>query len=168
MSRRITDEQGEEARRLYDTGLKPSEIAMQTGISYSSVYGLTKVRQRVNPETGEKFKSYGDYQDYLARQRVNPETEEKFKSYGDNQDYLARQRVNQNKEQSDLIRGRLEEMGKNQSWLAEQLGVSKQAVSLYIQGKSKPRGERLDKLLRVLNINNREKPKTIDDLVEES
>src|SRR3989338_3692446 len=145
MSRRITDEQREEARRLYDTGLKTSEIGMQTGISYSSVYGLTKGRQRGNPEKGEKFKSYVD-----------------------NQDYLARQRVNQNKEQSDLIRGRLEEMGKNQSWLAEQLGVSKQAVSLYIQGKSKPRGERLDKLLRVLNINNREKPKSIDDLVEES
>ncbi|MEK6914717.1 MAG: helix-turn-helix domain-containing protein, partial [Nanoarchaeota archaeon] len=61
MSRRITDEQREEVKRLYDSDLKLSDIAKQTGISYSSVYGMTNVRQRVNPETGEQFKSQTEY-----------------------------------------------------------------------------------------------------------
>ena len=66
-----------------------------------------------------------------------------------------------------MIDNRLKELGRNQSWLAEQLGVSKQAVSLYVQGKSKPKGEKLDKLFGVLNINNMGRPKILDDLLEE-
>ncbi len=80
MPRRIPEEEREEISRLYDQGLRPSEIARQTGVSYASVYGMTKARQRINPDTGEKFKSGTEYEYHLAKQRINPETEKPFES----------------------------------------------------------------------------------------
>ena len=61
MTKRIPDESRKEIIRLYDngSGLTPAEIARQTGVSYSSVYGLTRVRQRDNPETGQPETSNG-------------------------------------------------------------------------------------------------------------
>lgn len=132
MSKRIPDEIRQEISRLYNNGkgLSPTEIARQTGVSYFSVYGMTRARQRINPDTGNPFESLTQYHEHLARQRINPDTGKKFKSLSERQDYLARQRINKNKELSDLISSRLKELGQNQSWLAEQLGVSRQAVSL--------------------------------------
>ena len=168
MPKRIPQEIREEIQRLYDDGkgVSPAEITRQTGVSYASVYGMTKARQRINPETGEQFKSRGEYEEHLARQRINPETGEQFKSLSERQDYLARQRKERrgNRELSDLIKTRLKELGKNQSWLAQQIGVSRKAVNFYAKGVSIPQGENLDKLLIALKI--RDKPKSLDDLVE--
>jgi len=58
----------------------------------------------------------------------------------------------------------LKELGKSQSWLAQQIGVSKQAVNFYAEEVSIPQGEKLDKLLLALEI--KDKPKSLDDLVE--
>lgn len=44
-----------------------TEIVRQTGVSYPSVYGLT----RINPETGQRFESLTQYGKYTARQRAN-------------------------------------------------------------------------------------------------
>ena len=235
MAKRITNGQREEVKRLYDKGLNPYKIARQTGISYSSVYGMTRIRQRVNPETGKPFSSLGELQDYSARQRVNPETGKPFSSKAeyedyntrqrvnpetgkpfsskaeyedynarqrvnpetgkpfnsqtkyndynarqkvnpetgksfssleDLRDYNARQRVNKNKELSDLVKSRLKKLGKNQSWLAEKLGVSRRIISFYCQGRSMPKKEKLDALLKILNLE-RAKPESLDNLVEE-
>ncbi|MDP6548117.1 MAG: helix-turn-helix transcriptional regulator [Candidatus Woesearchaeota archaeon] len=175
--------------RLYDygSGLSPAEIARQTGVSYSSVYGLTRARQRVNPETGRSFESLNQYRDYTARQRVNPETGRSFESlsqYYDHtarrrvnpetgrsfeslsqyRDYTTRQRVNRSENQglSDLIRRKLKELGKNQSWLAEEIGVTRQTVSLYVKGKTVPKDDLLQKLYSSLDV----PYGTLDDLLE--
>ena len=49
MPKKIPPETKEEIIRLYDNGrgLNPLEIVRQTGVSYSSVYGLTRARQRM-------------------------------------------------------------------------------------------------------------------------
>ena len=109
----------------------------------------------INPETGKLFESQTDYLEYRARQRTNPETGKSFESLTKLQQYRARQRTNskKNRELSDLVKKRLEELEQNQSWLAEQLGVSRQAVSLYAQGKSLPKGEKLEQLLKIINLN---------------
>ena len=58
------------------------------GRKYISTINLT------NPETGEKFKSTSEYDDYTTRQRTNPETGEKFGSDNEYRNYIARQRTN--------------------------------------------------------------------------
>ncbi len=167
MPRRIPDEKREEIIRLYDNGggMSPAEIARQTGVSYSSVYGLTKVRQRVNPETGEPFESLNQYQEYTARQRVNPETGEPFESKSQYREYTARQRVNRPENQglSDLINRRLKELRRNQTWLAEEMGVTRQAVSLYVKGRSTPTNDLLQRLYSSLDV----PYETLDDLLED-
>jgi len=93
MPKRIPEETREEISRLYDNsnGLSPAEIARQTGFSYALVYRMTRVRQRVNPDTGKQFKSLVELQDYQARQRVNPDTGKQFKSSTEYNNYQARQ-----------------------------------------------------------------------------
>ncbi len=59
---------------------------------------------------------------------------------------------------------KLEELGRNQSWLAEQLGVSGQTVSQYIQGKSIPSEKIRNKLSSVLKIGKRK----LEDIIENS
>ncbi|MCH8150621.1 MAG: helix-turn-helix domain-containing protein, partial [Planctomycetes bacterium] len=56
------DEAKVEIRRLYDEGMIPAAIARQTGLSYSSVYRITKLL-----DLG--FRSDIAYRDSLARQR---------------------------------------------------------------------------------------------------
>ena len=167
MARKIPQETRKEINRLYDEGLRPSEIARQTGVSYASVYGMTKVRQRENPETVKQFASLGELQYYNARQRENPETGKQFASRGEYEAYQARQRSkkSRNKELSYLIKKRLKWIGVNQSWLAKKMDVSREAVRLYVAGRSIPKGENLRKLLDSLEI--RKLPKCLDDLVED-
>ena len=166
MPKRLPEETREEIIRLYDngSGLTPTQIARQTRVSYSSVYGLTRARQRVDPETRQRFESLSQYLEYKARQRVNPETGQLFESRGQYERYRARQRVNKPKNQSlsDLIKRRLKELGRNQSWLARELGVIRQAVSLYIQGRSLPTEDLLENLYSSLDV----PYKILDDLSE--
>ena len=90
---------------------------------------------------------------------------EGFASQTEYQKHLAEQHQSRpaNQELSDLIKNGLELLGENQSWLAQELGVSRQMVSRYIHGKSLPRQELLEKLQAVLGIDYR----SIDGLVEE-
>lgn len=143
MPRRIPENVRVKISKLYDNGggMSLSEISKQTGVSYSSVYGMTRLRQRTNSERGRYFKSRTEYDDWRARQRAE-----------------------KNKEFSTLLKYRLNELGKNQSWLAEQLGVTRQAVSLYTQGKLISRGEKFNKLLKILNING--KRKSIENMIK--
>ncbi len=66
-----------------------------------------------------------------------------------------------------MVKKGLKELGQTQSLLAEKLGVSRQAVSLYIQGKSMPKGEKLEKLLEIINPNSSRKTNSLDDLIKE-
>ncbi|MEK6861039.1 MAG: hypothetical protein AABY07_03630, partial [Nanoarchaeota archaeon] len=84
---RISKKVREEINRLYNNGegLSLAEIARQTMVSYSSVYLMTSVRQRINPETGQGFASYAEYQEHLVKQKG-------FASYAEYLEHLVRQK----------------------------------------------------------------------------
>jgi len=130
-----------------------AEIARQTGVSYGSVYGLTRAQQR-------GFASGYKYEEHLAQEKG-------FASHYEYVDHLSQQRSKRkrNRKVRGLVRKRLRELGKNQSWLAEELGVSRQAVSLYVQGKSIPRGETLGRLLDIICSDDATR-RSLDDVVE--
>ena len=149
---------------LYAQGLPIAEIATRADVSYPTAHGYTILRQRVDPETEQPFKSRSQLMGYLARQRVNPETEQPFESLNQYQEYTARQRVNRPENQglSDLIKRRLKELKKNQSWLSREIGVSREVVSKYVQGKHIPNNGVLERLFSALEV----PYKTLDDLLE--
>ena len=51
-----------------------------------------------------------------------------------------------------LIKRRLERIGKSQVWLAQQLGISKQAVFQYINADTYPKKPTLTRLKAILQI----------------
>ncbi len=53
----------------YNDGLSTNKIAKKTGVSYSSVYGLTKLQEKINPETDKPFSSNTEYQNFLAKKK---------------------------------------------------------------------------------------------------
>ncbi len=238
MRRRISEEKRVEIQRLYKEGQGSRKIARQTGVSETSVYSMTKLKQRINPATGRPYKSYSEYKNNLARQETNPETNQPYKSYSellsyqarqrynpetgkrfgsleelyDYQarqktnphthrkfrskreylDYLARQKTNpttnklyeshseyksyqarqrmqrkENRRFNRLVKKGLKGLGQTRLGLAKKLGVTKRAVLFYLQGRTIPRGERLNRLLRILNINNFTERASLDDLIEE-
>jgi len=65
---------------------------INSGFDYPTGYRDHLARQRINPETGEPFKSDYELQDYRIRQRVNPETGQKFVSMSEYNNYLVKQR----------------------------------------------------------------------------
>ncbi|MDP3727934.1 MAG: helix-turn-helix transcriptional regulator, partial [bacterium] len=140
----------------------------ETGQPFASQteYNNYHARQRTNPEIGKKFASLTEYQNYHSKQRTNPETGKKFASLTEYQNYHSKQRMKrpENQELSDLVKRRLKELGKNQSWLAEELGISRQVISYYVKGKSIPKGDILEKLYSSLDV----PYKTLDDLLEGS
>src|SRR3989339_638069 len=190
MAKRLSAEIKEKITLLYDNGngLDISKIAQQIGVSYQAIYSLTRIKQRTNPETGKLFESRNEYNDYLIRQRTNPETGKLFESLTEYDDYHIRQRTNpktrklfasrteyndyherqrtsrpENQELSDLIKKRLKELGRNQSWLAEEIEVTKQRVSQYVQGKSFPKEDVLQKLYSSLEV----PYKTLEDFLDD-
>jgi len=116
---------------------------------------LSEYQEHLARERG--FKSSSDYREYLARERG-------FKSLSEYQEHLARERMNlpKNKKLSKLLKKKLKELGKNQSWLGEQIDVSRQMVSFYVAGKSIPNEVSLIKILTALKIDSH----TLEDLLE--
>jgi hypothetical protein len=166
---------------LYAENVPISEIARTAKVSNMTVYGLTKLTKKINPETGTPFESLSQYHDYLIRQKLNPETGLPFKSSGQYNSYLVAHRKNpetgflfetmgqyityiQNRRLSDpsnaelgnLVKRKLLELQKSQSWLSKQLGVSRQAVSGYIQGRYAPSVEVLENLSSVISVSYRD------------
>ena len=153
MSKKLSKETKEEITRLYDDGdgLNLYEIASQVGVSYSSAYGLTRAKER-------GFASLTEYEKHLAKKRG-------FESQTEYEKHLAkeRQRRPENQELSKLIKTKLKEGGKNQSWLAKEMGITSQAVSLYVRGKNVPTEDLLGRLYSLLDV----PYKTLDDLLED-
>ena len=103
------------------------------------------------------FESCSEYNKHLAKKKG-------FKSCAEYNEHWAkkRQKRPENKALSGLIKRRLKELGKSQSWLSWQVDVSKQSASIYTQGKSIPNEERLEKLFSALGVPYR----TLEDLLE--
>ncbi|HLD89345.1 MAG TPA: helix-turn-helix transcriptional regulator [Candidatus Nanoarchaeia archaeon] len=141
---------------LYNKGTRVSEIAKLAGVSYSTTYTYTKLK-----EMG--FDSYHDYKRFNKGFYTSLEDyiNEKEKLY-DEKAEVAKKR----KEFRELIRARLNELGRNQSWLSKQLGVSRKAVSQYVSGELVPRQDLRKKLASSLECKDLEK--TIDALTKSS
>lgn len=150
MRRKLSPETIETVQKLRDKGLSLEEIAKQVGISQSTAYALSVLRQK-------GFNSYTEYQNYLAKEKKNPLTGEYFESFSEYENYRSKERklkeTNQN--YSCFIKRRLENFSKNQTWLASQIGVTRAAVSLYTQGKIMPSQKIQDRIISVFgNIGN--------------
>ena len=118
---------------LYSQGLSVAEVARRTDVHYKTVWGYIAAKKN-------GFASYWAYQKYLAKKRQQqPETQEL----------------------RDLIKKRLKNMNKNQSWLAEQLGVRSKTVSSYVTRRSIPNRTRLRRLFTTLQVDYQ----TLDDLL---
>ena len=94
MSRKIPDATKTLMGELYALGLPIAETARRTNVPYSTAYNYTRLRQRFNPETGQRFESRTEYDAHLARQRLNPETGRRFESGAEYKAYRVRQRLN--------------------------------------------------------------------------
>lgn len=74
------------------------------------------------------------------------------------------ERKKKNQKFANFIKQRLEEVGKNQSWLSRRIGVTKSSVSDYIHAKNFPNKKALGKLCFHLNIS----PKTLEGLLRDN
>ena len=127
-------------------------LAQQKGFASRSEY-----QEHLAKERG--FASLTKYQEHLAKERG-------FASLTEYREHLAKERSRErpNKELSNLIKSRLKKLKRNQSWLAEQIGVSRQAVSFYATGKTIPQDGTLNRLFAILKV--KRIPKSLDDLFE--
>jgi len=125
--------------------------AKEKGFASYSAYRKHLVKQR-------GFASHSAYQKHLIKQRG-------FASYKEYNEHLAKQRKErpENRGLSALIKRRLKELGKNQSWLSKQIGVPGESVSKYVQGKYIPNDRVLERLYSTLEV----PYQTLDDLLEE-
>jgi len=155
---------GYTSRKDHREDLVRQRINPETGNNYRSMseYNDYQARQRINPETREKYKSLNEYNDYQARQRINPETGKKYASLREYDEHFAEKRKKINKKFSRFLINRLEELEKNQSWLAKKIKVTRAATSFYIQGKITPS----DDLLKKMSVSLRVDYKTLENLIE--
>ena len=138
---------------MYQEDRTISQVARSLRVSYTSAWSLTEGRK-------QGFKNRSEYQEDLAVRKG-------FKNRSEYLEDLAedRKKLKPNKDLSCLIKSRLKELGKNQSWLANELGVTRQAVSLYAHGKIIPNYKILNLVFSALEVS--KKPKSLDNLVEE-
>jgi len=136
MQRKISGKKKQLIKQLHSKGLNPAEIARKTNVPYMSTWLYLR-----------GFESFREYKEDLAKQRGH-------ESRGSYEGYLARQRQKgqKNKELSDLIKRRLEELERNQSWLSGRMGVSRETVSKYFHGEIIPNKERLGDLYMALGL----------------
>lgn len=125
-------------------------IAKEMNISYQTAMLLTTMREK-------GFKNSTEYQEHLAQQKG-------FKNLTEYDKHLAQERSTRkvNRKLSNLVQTKLKEMGRNQSWLAIELGVDRQMVSRYIHGRSVPIPETAQRLFSVLGL----PYKNLEDLID--
>ena len=183
MASKISNKTKQLIKKLHSEGLSNSEIAKRADISRTTVYSHTHLEER-------GFASPSEYKDYLARQkgfesdseyqqhlyqtkdfeshheyRKHLAKKQGYKSISEYQKHLAKKRQRRpiNKKLSELINARLNAIGQNKVWLAEQLGIRKVTAYDYASGKSIPNDDILIKLFMVLRISHI----TLDDLLDE-
>ena len=115
-----------------------------------------------NGEDTEPVPRHREIKEHLAKKRG-------FNSRCEYEEELAEKRSwrKKNKRFSRALKMFLSDNERSQSWLAEQLGVSHQLISLYIQGKLIPQEKILGRLLEVISSNGSTRIGSLDDLVGE-
>ena len=124
MSRKISDETKRLIKELYAENLSVAEITRRVSVSYTTVYGCTKVKKR-------GFVSYSEYAKHLAKERQQHPLNQKL---------------------SNLIGQKLSELGKTQQWLAKQLKITQGSVSRYVSGMTTPRRSIQERLFEALEL----------------
>ncbi len=114
------------------------EVARRVDVSYSTASGSAISVQRPNREKGQSPEPDTHHGKYDTHHR----------GYLDSQ----RQQRPSNRELSRLIKTRLNKLGETQTWLAEEIGVTRAAVSLYANGKLVPKEGVLEKLYSALGV----------------
>ncbi len=122
-----------EVAELYAQGMTPQQIAEVTGHPITQVYLYHRALKK-------GFPSLWEYRKHLD---------------------ALRQQKPENQALVGFIRGKLEELGESQGWLARQMGIHRQLVSLYAQGKTLPNNETLARMFSILGADY----KTLDDLL---
>ncbi|MFT4343628.1 MAG: helix-turn-helix transcriptional regulator [Candidatus Woesearchaeota archaeon] len=174
MSRRIPPNKREKITEMYSQGTPMKRIAEKVGVSYGTVYNLTRLRERTNPHTGKPYhspheasvagvssrfnkeeirfyRSHRDYLDGRLQEWTNPETGEHFESMTDYLRFREKERSKrpENRQFAEWLSEQLHERGKT-AWLAEQVGISRQALYQYKNGKCLPSYDILEKINGVL------------------
>ena len=178
--KRINSYSRQQIRELYDTGHTPQDIAEVVDVSLIGIQsdidayeaGYDSIGAMRNVWAEERgHKSYHAYQmSILEAKKITPLQYKKkrakknghksYQSYGKKLQRLS-QRQPQNQSLRLLLKRRLEEMGRSQTWLSGQIDVTRNAISLYAQGKHFPREDILLKIFSTLEV----EYKTVGDLV---
>lgn len=169
---KIPAEVVEHMQELYAAKWTIADIAEEVGVSWSTAYGYTKARQEGYVSLQQKhqmqlslrgFASRTAYTKWLAEEngcssiyelRSRSLEDHGYGSLSAYQRDKAEQRSHRKsyRKVSEIIVQRLDEMGKTQRWLAQELGVNKSTMIQYAHGKLIPRGERRKKLCEVLQV----------------
>lgn len=87
----------EEIRWKYaslDENGKKKYTVRELGKEYGCRRQYISTIHQANPETGKKFKSESEYNNYIIKQKTNPETDKEFESKTEYQSYNSRQLTN--------------------------------------------------------------------------
>ena len=170
MARKVSDETRQLMYDLHDEGLSIIEIASRANVAASTSCGYIMAREKgfssdeeyreaYRKKLAKKhgFDSYLEYQEHLLKQKG-------FDSPVEYREHLAKQKQKrpENQELSNLIKRRLKELKKDQTWLSRQVNVSRESISKYVQGKYVPNARILEIVFSALDV----PYKTLDDLME--
>jgi len=140
MPRRISDETKQLIVDMKGQGLTYREIARRAGVDYTTAYGYS-----AGIDGG--FVSPVEYYKRAAVRRGFASLSEYNRFTGS-----RRQERRENQVLSYVIEIGLEELGRSQSWLAGQIGVTRESISKYAQGKTMPNGEIIARLFSALEL----------------
>lgn len=175
---RVTEEQRDIANKLFhEQGISRRAISRRLGISYTMAWLITNPDTKhfrsyaeyvFHQRQSQGFSSRREYQEFLASERgfenvaeyLDSLREDREKnslirdnlSASDYEKYLAKERAVRNYVFGEMVRTRLERLGKNQSWLAREFGVSREAVSNYVCGESLPNRKRRKRVYELLKV----------------
>lgn len=164
MERQMVREKGYKNYVQYE-----NELARRNGFKSNSEREKERARKRGFKSEGQLrehllrqrgFPSLQNYKIYMATQKLGYKTLGEYEKHNE----MLRQQKRINQELSSLIKSSLEELERNQTWLAKQLGVTEGAVSRYASGKTTPRPELQLELFKTLKLPYR----TLDDILQRS
>lgn len=151
MSKKVSRQLRKYWQNLISRGWDIKEIAKHSDYTYTTVWSHTRRIERGHI-------SGKDYRDYIA-QNMGYESNKEY------QEHLEQERRKrpEYKEISDYIQNNLKERNKSQYWLSKQIDVTRAAISKYVQGKSIPKPDILERIFQTFSA----PYKTIEDLLKD-
>jgi predicted transcriptional regulator len=130
-------------------GFKSYRAYIESNIKKRGARNLEEYRESIALEKG-----FNSVEEYLLELRRKREENKEIRGIPKYRELLREKRARQEKNInfSRFLKSRLEFMGKNQSWLARELNVSRETVSAYVHGEIMPSKERLYTLCDVLGV----------------